>query len=104
MTHQNSIYEATVPVALYVAAILNHPATAAGEHALEAGLQLRHRTREMLLDRLGSTAYDADDERVAMGERYFGFRGGLPRRMPRHAGFPGPAPGDLPRRSPLPHP
>ncbi|MEV6079984.1 hypothetical protein AB0L80_33455 [Streptomyces sp. NPDC052069] len=27
VAHQNSIYEATVPVALYVAAILNHPAT-----------------------------------------------------------------------------
>ncbi|MFF3784358.1 hypothetical protein [Streptomyces sp. NPDC001933] len=29
VTHQNTIYEATVPVALYVAAILNHPITAA---------------------------------------------------------------------------
>ncbi|WP_329536788.1 hypothetical protein OG568_50145 (plasmid) [Streptomyces sp. NBC_01450] len=72
VTHQNSIYEATVPVALYVAAILNHPATAAGEHAHEADFQLRHPTRETLLDWLGSTAYDADDERVAMGERHFG--------------------------------
>lgn len=72
VTHQNTIYEATVPVALYVAAILNHPATAAGEHAREADLQLRHPTRETLLDWLGYTAYDADDQRVAMGERHFG--------------------------------
>ncbi|MFF7529930.1 hypothetical protein ACKI1Q_15230 [Streptomyces galilaeus] len=72
VTHQNTIYEATVPVALYVAAILNHPATAAGEHAHEADLQLRHPTRETLLDWLGYTAYDADDQCVAMGERHFG--------------------------------
>ncbi|MGW4234200.1 hypothetical protein ACWEF9_33875 [Streptomyces sp. NPDC004980] len=72
VTHQNTIYEATVPVAFYVAAILNHPATSAGEHAHEADLQLRHPTRETLLNWLGSTAYDADDERVAMGERHFG--------------------------------
>ncbi|MEE4494002.1 hypothetical protein [Streptomyces sp. BE230] len=72
VTHQNSIYEATVPVALYVAAILNHPATAAGEHAHEADLQLRHPTLETLLDWIGYTAYDADDERVAKGERHFG--------------------------------
>ncbi|WP_326741041.1 hypothetical protein [Streptomyces sp. NBC_01022] len=72
VTHQNSIYEATVPVALYVAAILNHPATAAGEHAHEADLQMRHPTLETLLDWIGYTAYDADDERVAMGERHFG--------------------------------
>ncbi|MCX4486621.1 hypothetical protein OG890_22245 [Streptomyces anulatus] len=72
VTHQNSIYEATVPVALYVAAILNHPATAAGEHAHKADLrQLRHLTRETLLDWLGNTAYDADDETVAIGERHF---------------------------------
>ncbi|WP_327713782.1 hypothetical protein OG912_39040 (plasmid) [Streptomyces sp. NBC_00464] len=72
VTHQNSIYEATVPVALYVAAILNHPVTAASEHAHEADLQLRHPTLETLLDWIGYTAYDADDERVAMGERHFG--------------------------------
>lgn len=72
VTHQNSIYEATVPVALYVAAILKHPATAAGEHVHAADLQPRHPTRETLLDWLGSTAYDADDECVAMGERHFG--------------------------------
>ncbi|MFJ8983001.1 hypothetical protein [Streptomyces sp. NPDC102282] len=71
VTHQNSIYEATVPVALYVAAILNHPATAAGEHAHEADAQPRHPTRERLLDWLGYTAYDADDETVAIGERHF---------------------------------
>ncbi|GHE77174.1 hypothetical protein [Streptomyces vinaceus] len=30
MTRQNSIYEATVPVPLYIAAILAHPAVTAG--------------------------------------------------------------------------
>ncbi|MFB7911907.1 hypothetical protein ACFC1T_36290 [Kitasatospora sp. NPDC056076] len=72
VTHQNTIYEATVPVALYIAAILNHPATAAGEQGHDANVQSRHPTRERLLDWLGYTAYDADDERVAMGERHCG--------------------------------
>ncbi|MEE1737029.1 hypothetical protein PUR49_11030 [Streptomyces sp. BE147] len=72
VTHQNSIYEATVPVALYVAAILNHPATAAGEHTHKADLRkLCPTTRETLLDWLGNTAYDADDETIAVGERHF---------------------------------
>jgi hypothetical protein len=72
VTHQNTIYEATVPVALYVAAILNHPATAAGGHVNQADLQLPSPTRETLLDWLGYTAYDADDECVGMGQRHFG--------------------------------
>ncbi|MEE1735787.1 hypothetical protein PUR49_04570 [Streptomyces sp. BE147] len=71
VTHQNTIYEATVPVALYVAAILNHPTITAGEHAHEADLQ-HHPTRETLLDWLGHTAYDADDECLALSERHLG--------------------------------
>ncbi|MFD9687765.1 hypothetical protein ACFWXO_18630 [Kitasatospora sp. NPDC059088] len=72
VTHQDTVYEATVPVALYVAAILSHPATAAGEHGPDTDLRPRHPIRETLLDWLGCTAYDADDERVAMGERHCG--------------------------------
>ncbi|GJF34672.1 hypothetical protein KNE206_73720 [Kitasatospora sp. NE20-6] len=70
--HQNTIYEATVPVALYFAAILNHPATEAGDLDREADVPSHHPTRALLLNWLGSTACDADDERVAMGECYFG--------------------------------
>ncbi|MEU6890055.1 hypothetical protein ABZ918_33725 [Streptomyces viridosporus] len=72
VTHQNTIYEATVPVALYVAAILNHPATAAGDFRQEADRAPRYPTRAALLDWLSSTAYDADDECVAIGERSSG--------------------------------
>ncbi|MFG2721739.1 hypothetical protein ACGFW5_26145 [Streptomyces sp. NPDC048416] len=72
VTHQNSIYEATVPVALYVAAILNHPATATGDYGQEANRAPRRPTRVALLDWLSSTAYDADDENVAAGERHCG--------------------------------
>ncbi|MEU9339362.1 hypothetical protein AB0D49_40515 [Streptomyces sp. NPDC048290] len=72
VTHQNSIYEATMPVALYVAAVLSHPATETGEHGQDTD-RARHRpTRAALLDWLGSTAYDADDESVAAGERSCG--------------------------------
>lgn len=70
VTHQNTVYEAAVPVALYVVAILGHPATAAGEY--EAAPRSRHPVRERLLDWLESTARDADDEWVAMGEHHFG--------------------------------
>ncbi|MEU2281698.1 hypothetical protein ABZ614_07005 [Streptomyces sp. NPDC013178] len=70
--HQNTIYEATVPVALYFAAILNQPATEVGDLDHDADLPSRHPTRALLLNWLGATAYDADDERVAMGERHFG--------------------------------
>ncbi|MER6316593.1 hypothetical protein ABT237_22920 [Streptomyces sp. NPDC001581] len=70
--HQNTIYEATVPVALYFAAILNHPATEVGELGHEADVPSRHPTRELLLNWLGGTAHDADDERVAMGKCHFG--------------------------------
>ncbi|MEU2632625.1 hypothetical protein ABZ641_37420, partial [Kitasatospora sp. NPDC007106] len=40
VTHQNSIYEATVPVALYVAAILDHPVLVAGSSLVEVGADL----------------------------------------------------------------
>ncbi|MER5349251.1 hypothetical protein ABT093_02805 [Kitasatospora sp. NPDC002551] len=72
VTHQNSIYEATVPVALYVAAILNHPATAMGNRGRDADRAPHRPTRAALLDWLSSTAYDADDENVAAGERHCG--------------------------------
>ncbi|MFG2134927.1 hypothetical protein ACGFNV_45290 [Streptomyces sp. NPDC048751] len=70
VTHQNSIYEATVPVALFVASILNHPAITAGDDSTDEGTQ-HHPTLVQLLDWLGDTAYDADDECVATGERVF---------------------------------
>ncbi|GGS29310.1 hypothetical protein Snoj_25620 [Streptomyces nojiriensis] len=58
--HQNTIYEATVPVALYFAAILNHPATEVGDLGHDADVPSRHPTRASLLNRLGATAYDAE--------------------------------------------
>ncbi|QES52048.1 hypothetical protein DEJ50_00520 [Streptomyces venezuelae] len=69
VSHQNTIYEATVPVALYVSAILNHSSTAAGELDHHSDPPPRHPTRARLLDWLGATAYDADDEAVATHER-----------------------------------
>ncbi|MFE3205845.1 hypothetical protein [Embleya sp. NPDC059237] len=70
--HQNTIYEATVPVARFVAAILDHPAIAAGEDdtATEVGAS-RPPTRAVLLNWLDDTAFDADDETVACGNRAF---------------------------------
>ncbi|MFG2934210.1 hypothetical protein [Streptomyces achromogenes] len=72
VTHQNTIYEATVPVALYVAAILHHPAVEAGDFGDDAGMPRRRPTLVRLLEWLSATAYDADDECVAIGERHFG--------------------------------
>ncbi|MFE2540020.1 hypothetical protein [Actinacidiphila glaucinigra] len=60
VTHQNTIYEATVPVALYVAAILGHPV---------AGMAAHRPTLVVLLEWLSDTAYDADDACVAIAER-----------------------------------
>ncbi|MFE2322764.1 hypothetical protein ACFXD5_02330 [Streptomyces sp. NPDC059385] len=71
VTHQNSIYEATVPVALYVAAILNHPAITAGDDNPDAETP-NPPTLVKLLDWLGDTAYDANDECVAIDERLYG--------------------------------
>lgn len=70
-TDQSTIYEATVPVVRFVAAVLNHPATATGDDAAGAGSRLRRPTRAVLLEWLGGTAVDADDERVARGERHW---------------------------------
>ncbi|UQW99312.1 hypothetical protein [Streptomyces sp. RerS4] len=72
VTHQNSIYEATVPVALCVAAILNHPAVTAGDDSQDAKTSSHRPTLVRLLEWLGDTAYDADDECVAIGERLYG--------------------------------
>ncbi|MFF4350014.1 hypothetical protein [Streptomyces sp. NPDC001530] len=69
--HQNSFYEATLPVALYVAAILIHPATATVGSGLLTELERGYPVRAALLDWLGSLAYDADDKCVAIGERHF---------------------------------
>ncbi|MEU6655807.1 hypothetical protein ABZ904_42210 [Streptomyces sp. NPDC046900] len=72
VTHQNTVYEATVPVALYIAAILNHPATATGEFDQDGERAPQYPTRAALLHWLSDTAYDADDECVASGERVCG--------------------------------
>ncbi|WCD83957.1 hypothetical protein KPP03845_100276 [Streptomyces xanthophaeus] len=71
VTHQNSIYEATVPVALCVAALLNDPAITSGE--ANPGSEAPNRpTLVQLLDWLGDTAYDANDECVALDEHHYG--------------------------------
>ncbi|MFD8645465.1 hypothetical protein ACFV14_34745 [Streptomyces zaomyceticus] len=70
VTHQNTIYEATVPVAQFIAAILDHPAITADE----IGQGTVHPTLVGLLEWLSDTAYDADDERVAIGEGLHGER------------------------------
>jgi hypothetical protein len=72
VTHQNSIYEATVPVALCVAAILDHPAIATGDYSHDAQTSPNRPTLVRLLDWLGDTAYDADDECLAIDERLYG--------------------------------
>lgn len=62
--HQGTIYEATAPVAVYVAGILTHP----------AAMTLRpYRSvpiRATLLGWLASTLYDASDEMVGRTEQY----------------------------------
>ncbi|MEU8465891.1 hypothetical protein [Streptomyces sp. NPDC029003] len=74
VTHQNTIYEATVPVALYVAAILNQPGITAGDVDLDSAVPSRRPSLVRLLVWLSDTAYDADDECVALGERHYGER------------------------------
>ncbi|MFC7259579.1 hypothetical protein [Streptomyces lutosisoli] len=69
--HQNSFFEATLPAALYVAAILDHPATATVATGRQADPGSRYPLRAALLDWLGTLAYDADDECLALGERHF---------------------------------
>ncbi|WP_371480660.1 hypothetical protein [Kitasatospora sp. NBC_00315] len=70
--HQNSTYEATAPVALYVAGILSDPRTASLVNVrTHPGTELRPRAfRAALLDWLGEVAYDADDSCVEMGRRH----------------------------------
>ncbi|MFD8965779.1 hypothetical protein ACFV0C_12350 [Streptomyces sp. NPDC059568] len=72
VTHQNTIYEATVPVALYAAAILNHPAIVAGDFDHDVETRPHRPTLVRLLEWLSDTSYDADDECVAIRERHFG--------------------------------
>ncbi|NUV53768.1 hypothetical protein G6W51_12790 [Streptomyces coelicolor] len=72
VTHQNTIYEATVPVALYVAAVLHHPAVAADDFGHDADMPPHRPTLVKLLEWLSATAYDADDECVTHGERHYG--------------------------------
>ncbi|MFI7277970.1 hypothetical protein [Streptomyces sp. NPDC049879] len=74
VTHQNTLYEATVPVARYLAAILNRPDLTAGGFGPGTAVPSRPPTLVGLLTWLGDTAYDADDESVAIGERHCGER------------------------------
>ncbi|MFF2079120.1 hypothetical protein ACFVXG_30750 [Kitasatospora sp. NPDC058162] len=61
--HQNTIYEATAPVALCIGAVLAHRA----EHHCGAA----DRVCALLLDWLAGIAYDSDDACVAAHQRYF---------------------------------
>ncbi|MEW2392188.1 hypothetical protein AB0933_27910 [Streptomyces venezuelae] len=63
--HQNTIYEATAPVAMYVAGILTHPATTTLRPYRNVPI------RATLLNWLVSTAYDASDEIAGRTEQYF---------------------------------
>ncbi|MFC8537487.1 hypothetical protein ACFUJY_26730 [Streptomyces sp. NPDC057249] len=63
--HQNSVYEATAPVAMCVAGILAHPA------AMTLRPYRNVPVRAALLNWLASTAFDASDETVARIEQYF---------------------------------
>lgn len=71
--HQNSIYAATLPAALYVAAILPDPRTAVvGSYVLDQRRQPKRRQmplRAALLDWLHLLALDADDSCPATAER-----------------------------------
>ena len=62
--HQNTIYEATAPVAMYVAGILTHPAATTVRPYRNVPI------RATLLSWLASRAYDASDEVVGRVERY----------------------------------
>ncbi|MFD8483921.1 hypothetical protein [Kitasatospora sp. NPDC059673] len=69
VVHQNTIYEATAPVAMYVAGILAHPA------AMTLRPYRNVPIGATLLNWLVSTAYEASDEIVDRTEQYFpGFR------------------------------
>lgn len=63
--HQNTIYEATAPAAMYVAGILTHPAATTPRPYRNVPV------RAALLNWLASTAYDASDEIVGLTEQHF---------------------------------
>ncbi|MET8741639.1 hypothetical protein [Streptomyces sp. NPDC004728] len=63
--HQNTIYEATAPAAMYVAGILAHPAATTPRPYRNVPI------RAALLNWLASTAYDASDEIAGRTEQYF---------------------------------
>ncbi|WP_245727634.1 hypothetical protein [Streptomyces vietnamensis] len=63
--HQNTVYEATAPVAMYVAGILTHPA------AMTLRPYRNVPIRATLLNWLAYTAYDASDEIAGRIEQYF---------------------------------
>ncbi|MFD9241891.1 hypothetical protein ACFV0D_08145 [Streptomyces sp. NPDC059556] len=63
--HQNSIYEATAPVTMYVAGILTHPAAMVLRPYRDVPI------RATLLNWLASTADDASDEMVDRTEQWF---------------------------------
>ncbi|WP_412075063.1 hypothetical protein ACLF6K_03115 [Streptomyces xanthophaeus] len=74
--HQNSFYEGTVPVALFVAAVLSHPATdTTGPGRTGDGTRTRP-TRALLLEWLADLARDGDDEsaRIDGNEEMSAFR------------------------------
>ncbi|MER7825992.1 hypothetical protein ABTX85_25920 [Streptomyces sp. NPDC096097] len=61
--HQNTLYEATAPVAMYVAGILTHPAAMTLRPYRDVPI------RATLLNWLAYTAYDASDEIVGRTEQ-----------------------------------
>ncbi|MFI8185373.1 hypothetical protein ACIF70_33340 [Actinacidiphila glaucinigra] len=63
--HQNTIYEATAPAAMYVAGILTHPAAMTRRPYRDIPI------RATLLGWLASTLHDASDEIVARNEEYW---------------------------------
>ncbi|MFE7411298.1 hypothetical protein [Streptomyces laurentii] len=63
--HQNTIYEATAPVAMYVAGILTHPAAMTLRPYRSVPL------RATLLNWLASTAYDVSEDFVDRVGQYF---------------------------------
>ncbi|MFD9292806.1 hypothetical protein ACFWBV_32000 [Streptomyces sp. NPDC060030] len=63
--HQNTIYEATAPAAMYVAGILTHPAATTPRPFRDVPI------RAALLSWLASTAYNASDEIAGRTEQHF---------------------------------
>ncbi|QES51935.1 hypothetical protein DEJ50_32975 [Streptomyces venezuelae] len=65
--HQNTLYEATIPAALYVAGILTDPRT---QWHVDKRHDVPGLIRAELLDWLGSVAREADDEAEAASRRH----------------------------------